>query len=136
RLNDVVKHWFTCPETKFNIREQIDASKVIVINNSTQLLTPEGAEFYGRFFISQIRAAGEHRRSHDPRNVPTFVYVDECDQFIKTDHDIEKYIDKLRSKNIGVILAHQRLSHFDGNRATLDALLNAPIRFASVDQDA
>lgn len=68
--------------------------------------------------------------------MPTFLYIDECDQVIKTDHNIEDYIDKLRSKNIGVILAHQRLYHFDGNKPTLDALLNAPIRFASVDDDA
>jgi hypothetical protein len=99
-------------------------------------LTANGAEFFGRFFIAQLRAAGERRRTNDPRNVPTFLYIDECDQVIKTDNNIEDYIDKLRSKNIGIILAHQRLYHFDGNKGTLDALLNAPIRFASVDDDA
>jgi hypothetical protein len=136
RENEVIRHWFTCSKTKFNIRKQIDACKVIVINNSRDVLSPDGAEFFGRYFISQIRAAGERRKSNDPANVPTFVYVDECDQVIKTDHNIETYVDKLRSKRIGVVLAHQRLAHFLDNQQTLDALLNAPIRFASVDGDA
>jgi hypothetical protein len=136
RENEIIKHWFTCKETRFNLTKEIDSCKVIVVNNSRELLTAEGAEFFGRYFVTQLRVAGERRRTNDPKNVPTFLYIDECDQVIKTDHNIEDYIDKLRSKNIGIILAHQRLYHFDGNKPTLDALLNAPIRFASVDDDA
>jgi hypothetical protein len=134
--NEIMKHWFTAKKTRFNIAREVDSCKVIVINNSREVLTGEGAEFFGRYFITQLRVAGERRKTNDSKNVPTFLYIDECDQVIKTDHNIEDFIDKLRSKNIGVILAHQRLYHFDGNKPTLDALLNAPIRFASVDDDA
>jgi hypothetical protein len=136
RENEILKHWFTAKMTKFNIAKEVDSCKVIVINSSREVLTAEGAEFFGRYFITQLRVAGERRRTNDPKNVPTFLYIDECDQVIKTDHNIEDYIDKLRSKNIGIVLAHQRLYHFEGNKPTLDALLNAPIRYASVDDDA
>ena len=136
RNNQIIRRWFTCEKSKFSLAKEIDDCKAIVINNSRELLTPQGAEFFGRFFIAQLRAAGERRKTNDPRNVPTLLYIDECDQVIKTDNNIEDYIDKLRSKHIGIVLAHQRLYHFEGNKATLDALLNAPIRFASADDDA
>jgi hypothetical protein len=45
-------------------------------------------------------------------------------------------LDQCGSQKVGLILAHQRLHHFDGNKATLDAMLNVPIKMANVRNDA
>ena len=136
REDATIKHWFTCTKTRFNIRAAIDDHKVIVLNNSRGDPLPMALNSSAASSSLRSRLLANGARQGDPRNVPTIVYIDECDQVIKADNNIEDYVDKLRSKSIGVVLAHQRLSHFSGNTQTLDALLNAPIRFANVDDDA
>jgi hypothetical protein len=133
--NQIIKHWFTCKKSKFDIGKEIDNAKVIVINNSYNKLTAAGCEFMGRFFIAQVRAAGERRKSNHA-NLPVYLYIDECDQVIKTDSNIETIIDKLASKRIALVAAHQRLQHFKGNEGTLDALLNSAIKMANSRDDA
>ena len=133
--NQIIKHWFTSKKNKFDIGKEIDNAKVIVINNSYNKLTPAGCEFMGRFFIAQLRAAGERRKSNHA-NLPVYLYIDECDQVIKTDSNIETIIDKLASKRIGLVAAHQRLHHFKGNEGTLDALLNSAIKMTNARDDA
>jgi hypothetical protein len=133
--NQIMKHWFTTKKTKFDIGKEIDKAKVIVINNSYNTLTPSGCELMGRFFIAQLRAAGERRKS-SPKNLPVYLYLDECDQVIKTDGNIGTIIDKLASKRIGLVAAHQRMQHFKGNEDTLDALLNSAIKMANARDDA
>src|SRR4029078_273732 len=77
--NDVMRAMFESKRTRFDIGKEMDAGKVIVINNSLALLENDGAEFFGRFFIALILSAAR-QRSDRPRHQkrPCFVYIDEC----------------------------------------------------------
>lgn len=50
--NQLLSAMFNSPKTKFDISKEMDAGKIIIINNSKDLLEEEGAEFFGRFFIA------------------------------------------------------------------------------------
>ena len=101
---------FSAAKTRFDIGEQMQEGKVIVIDNSQVKCTREGCGFLGRFFISQIWLAGTQRHLlPDHMKKPTFVYIDEAHVVIKKDPKIADIIDELRSARIGLVLAHQKL---------------------------
>jgi hypothetical protein len=120
--NPVIKQMFSAPKTKLDIGKEMDAGKVILIDNSKQRLGDEGAEFFGRFFIALVLAAAEQRADR-PRHekLPCFFYIDECHNVIKRDEKIATIIDECRSQNIGMILAHQRTTQIISENV-LDAL--------------
>jgi hypothetical protein len=77
--NPVMKAMFSAPKTKLDIGSEMDAGKVVLINNSKSVLGEEGAEFFGRFFIALILAAAERRSGRSPKDkLPSYVYIDEC----------------------------------------------------------
>jgi hypothetical protein len=134
--NPVIKQMFSAPKTKLDIGKEMDAGKVILIDNSKQRLGDEGAEFFGRFFIALVLAAAEQRADR-PRHekLPCFFYIDECHNVIKRDEKIATIIDECRSQNIAMILAHQRTTQIISENV-LDALANCAIRMANSDDEA
>jgi hypothetical protein len=134
--NQVIRKMFESPKTKFDMGQLMDEGKIIVIDNSKRLLTKDGCEFIGRFFVYLVLAAAM-QRSGRPRNekLPCFFYIDECYDVIHQDENIADIIDQCRSQNIAMILAHQRITQITSPNV-LDALMNCAIRFANSDQDA
>jgi hypothetical protein len=134
--NPVIKQMFSALKTKLDIGKEMDAGKIIVIDNSKEKLGDEGAEFFGRFFIALVLAAAE-QRSGRPQSAkrPCFFYIDECHNVIKRDEKISTILDECRSQKIGMILAHQRMSQIT-NANVLDALTNCAIRMANSDEEA
>lgn len=133
--NPVIRTMFSSLKTKLDIGKEMDAGKIIVINNSKALLGDEGAEFFGRFFIALILAAAQQRagrRSDD--KLPCFVYVDECHNIIKRDEKIPTILDECRSQRVALILAHQRTAQL--TPPVLDAVANCAIRYANSDDEA
>ena len=127
---------FAAPKSKFDFFSEMGAAKVILINVPQSLLQEEGVEIVGRFFISMILLAA-HKRQLLPRHerLPCFVYIDECQDFIKRDPKIPAILDQARKLNVGLILAHQRLQQMQAN--VLDALYGATsTKFASKISDA
>ena len=61
--------------------------------------------------------------------MPTFVYIDECQDYIAKEERIAKYIDKCRKQNVGLIFANQRLANIENPRV-LNALSGVAIKFA------
>jgi hypothetical protein len=109
---------------------------VILINVPQSLLQEEGVEIVGRFFISMILLAA-HKRQLLPRHqrLPCFVYIDECQDFIRRDPKIPSILDQARKLNVALVLAHQRLQQL--HSSVLDALYGATsIKFASKVSDA
>ncbi|WLA64889.1 hypothetical protein [Bradyrhizobium diazoefficiens] len=114
----------------------MSAGKVILINVPQSLLQEDGVEIVGRFFISMILLAA-HKRQLLPKGqrLPCFVYIDECQDFIKRDPKIPVILDQARKLNVGLVLAHQRLQQMQPH--VLDALYGATaIKFASKISDA
>jgi hypothetical protein len=134
--NQLLSAMFNSPKTKFDISKEMDAGKIIIINNSKDLLEEEGAEFFGRFFIAMVLSAAQ-QRSGRPRHekLPCFFYIDECHNVIRRDERITTILDECRSQNIALILAHQRLEQIKDDDV-LSALQNCAVRMANSDDDA
>ncbi|WLB18904.1 ATP-binding protein [Bradyrhizobium japonicum] len=127
---------FSAPRSKFDFFTEMSAGKVILINVPQSLLQEDGVEIVGRFFISMILLAA-HKRQLLPKGqrLPCFVYIDECQDFIKRDPKIPVILDQARKLNVGLVLAHQRLQQMQPH--VLDALYGATaIKFASKVSDA
>jgi hypothetical protein len=127
---------FSAPKSRLNFYEEMGAAKVILINVPQSLLQEDGVEIIGRFFISMILLAA-HKRQLLPRDqrLPCFVYLDECQDFIRKDPKIPVILDQARKLNVALILAHQRLQQLQPQ--VLDALYGATaIKLASRISDA
>jgi hypothetical protein len=134
--NPVIKQMFSALKTKLDIGKEMDAGKIIVVDNGKQRLGDEGAEFFGRFFIALVLAAAEQRAGRPQSSKrPCFFYIDECHNVIRRDEKISTIIDECRSQKIGMILAHQRTAQITSANV-LDALSNCAIRMANSDDDA
>ena len=134
--NPLIRAMFEAPKTKLDIGKEMDAGKIILINNSKDLLGDEGAEFFGRFFIALILAAAQKRSSRKPQDkLPCYVYIDECQSVIHRDPKIATILDECRSQKIGLILAHQRTQQINDQNVQ-DALFNCAIRMANSDDEA
>jgi hypothetical protein len=127
---------FSAPKSKFDFFTEMGAGKIILINVPQSLLQEDGVEIVGRFFISMILLAA-HRRQLLPRHqrLPCFVYIDECQDFIRRDPKIPVILDQARKLNVALILAHQRLQQLQPH--VLDSLYGATaIKFATKVSDA
>lgn len=134
--NDLIRAMFNSPTTKFNIGEQMDAGKIILISNTKERLGEEGAEFFGRFFIALVLAAAQQRSTRQPHEkLPCFFYIDECHTVISSDERITTILDECRSQKIALIMAHQRI-HQITSKNVLSALMNCAIRMGNADDDA
>ncbi len=77
--NPVLRSMFSATHTKLDIGQEMDAGRVIVINNSKAILGDEGAEFFGRFFVALIARAAQQRAGRPQASKkPCYVYIDEC----------------------------------------------------------
>jgi hypothetical protein len=134
--NPIIKQMFSAPKTKLDIGKEMDAGKIILIDNSKKTLGDEGAEFFGRFFIALVLAAAEQRAGR-PQTAkrPCFFYIDECHNVIRRDEKISAILDECRSHKIAMILAHQRTAQITSENV-LDALANCAIRMANSDDEA
>jgi len=128
----VVWDMFRAPKTKIDIAKEMDAGKVIIIDNAIPKLGIKGSAFFARFFIALIRSAAERGRAG---KIPVYVYMDEADTVIKNDPNIADIIQKCRSQNIALILAHQKLGQIT-NEQVQGALADCAIRMSSPDDDA
>jgi hypothetical protein len=134
--NPLMRAMFEAPSTKIDIGKEMDAGKIILINNSKELLGEEGAEFFGRFFIALVLAAAQQRSSRKQEDkLPCYFYIDECQTVIRRDTKIATILDECRSQKIGLILAHQRTEQIK-DRDVLSALFNCAIRYANSDDEA
>jgi hypothetical protein len=134
--NDSLRAMLTAIKNRFKIADAMDTGKVVIINNSLDLLGDQGAEFLGRFFVTQIRAAGQARSGRRPEDKkPVYFYIDEAHDVIRRDEHIPKIIDQLRSQKVALILAHQRIEQIE-SKNVLSALSNCAIRFGNSDVDA
>ena len=81
--NQTFERMFSHPRNKLNLFGEMNAGKVILINTAKDLLKQNGTEIFGRFFIALIAQAALERATLPPgKRLPTFVYVDECQDYL------------------------------------------------------
>jgi hypothetical protein len=131
----ILRDMFKAPHTRIDLATEMDAGKVIIIDNSAATLSA-GSEFFSRFFIALILAAAQQRAGRsDSSKLPCFVYIDECDTVISRDTSITEIIHRCRSQKIGLVLAHQELQQIKSDDVKA-ALANCAVRIANSDDEA
>lgn len=119
---------FSSTETKIDLFSKMNEGSVILISTAKDLLKQDGASLYGRFFLSMIgQAIMERAVIPEDERTPTFLYVDECQDYF--DETIEILLAQGRKYKISVTLAHQYLDQLDtGGRSSV--LANTSIKAA------
>jgi hypothetical protein len=134
--NETMRGMLTAETTRFRMSAAMDTGKVVIINNSKARLGDQGAEFFGRFFITQVLAAAQQRSLRNSgQKPPVYFYIDECQNVIARDEKIPTILDECRSQNIALIMAHQQTKQI-ASENVLDALSNCAIRLANSDEEA
>lgn len=137
--NKTFEHMFSYPETKLRLSEEMNAGKVILINTSKDLLKQTGTEIFGRFFVALITQAALERASiPKSKRLPTFVYIDEAnDYFQGGDQNLPVILEQARKYRISMTLAHQYLDQLDAKlRASFAANTSIKIMGGVSDKDA
>jgi hypothetical protein len=99
---------FAQKENKLDLFEATRSGKIILINTAKDLLKTEGSQLFGRFFIAMLaQAALERSTLSDSERTPTFVYIDEAQEYF--DDTIETILSQARKYRMGMTLAHQTL---------------------------
>lgn len=126
--NQTFERMFSHPKSKLDLFSEMNAGKVILINTAKDLLKENGTEILGRFFIAMIAQAAQERAVLQKEDrLPTFVYVDEANDYF--DRNIGIILSQARKFNIGMVLAHQFLGQLD-SKLQEAILANTAIKFA------
>lgn len=99
---------FTQERNKLDLFEAMNEGKIILVSTAKDLLKREGSQLLGRFFIAMIsQAALERSTLPERQRNPTFVYVDEAQEYF--DDSVETILTQARKYHVGLTLAHQTL---------------------------
>ena len=99
---------FAQRENKLDLFEAINDGKIILVSTAKDLLKQDGSALFGRFFIAMLAQAALERSTISPADrTPTFVYVDEAQEYF--DDSIETILSQARKYRVGLTLAHQTL---------------------------
>lgn len=128
----ILSSMFKSRRTRLKFTEELDAAKVIIVDNNWDKLSREGAEFFGRFFIYLLRQAAVRRMGRNvPRNhkLPVYVYLDEAHAVIFRDEIVNTIVTECRDQNIAMIFAHQSIEGQIDSRKVATALGLCAIKF-------
>ena len=106
--NQTFERMFSHPVSKFDMFEEMNAGKLILINTAKSLLKEQGTEIFGRFFVALIAQAAQERATLPAKNrLPTMVYIDEAHEYF--DKNIGIILSQARKYKVGMTMAHQFL---------------------------
>ncbi len=115
-------------ENKLDLYAAMNEGKIILVSTAKDLLKQDGSALLGRFFIAMIaQAALERSVIPAADRTPTFVYIDEAQEYFGD--DVETILNQARKYRVGLTLAHQTLDQLSPRlRAALHA--NTSLKFA------
>ncbi len=106
--NQTFERMFSHPQSKFDMFEEMNAGKLILINTAKSLLKEQGTEIFGRFFLALIAQAAQERATLPGSDrLPVMVYVDEAQDYF--DPNIGIILSQARKYKVGMVMAHQYL---------------------------
>lgn len=126
--NEYLAQMFDAPFTKLNLATEMDAGKVIIIDNSISKLTRNGARYFSRFFFALIlQAANAREKLSEHDKMPTYVYLDEAQEVIETDDNAARLLYECRSQKIAMMFSYHSLAEIESKRVR-DALTACAIK--------
>ncbi|MCE8540137.1 ATP-binding protein [Ruegeria pomeroyi] len=106
--NQTFERMFSHPQSKFDMFEEMNKGKLILINTAKSLLKEQGTEIFGRFFIALIAQAAQERATlAGSDRLPVMVYIDEAQDYF--DPNIGIILSQARKYKVGMVMAHQYL---------------------------
>ncbi|MEM7241810.1 MAG: ATP-binding protein [Pseudomonadota bacterium] len=110
--NQTFERMFSHPVSKFDMFEEMNAGKLILINTAKSLLKEQGTEIFGRFFVALIAQAAQERATLPSQDrLPVMVYVDEAQDYF--DKNIGIILSQARKYKVGMVMAHQYLGQLN-----------------------
>lgn len=99
---------FAQEANKLDLFEALNRGSIVLVSTAKDLLKQDGSALFGRFFIAMLSQAALERSTIDEdERTPTFVYVDEAQEYF--DDSIETILTQARKYRVGLTLAHQTL---------------------------
>ncbi len=100
---------FAQPTNKLDLFEALQDGKIVLVSTAKDLLKRDGSQLFGRFVLAMVaQATAERATVPEDERTPTFVYVDEAQEYFGGD-DIETMLNQGRKYGVGLTLAHQAL---------------------------
>lgn len=91
--------------SSFKMRDVVEQNKILLVNLGS-CASPLAASLIGTFLVNAIRQAVNAVLPAKPN----FLYLDEFETFMGFYTDMDAILDRARKRNLGLVLAHQRLS--------------------------
>jgi hypothetical protein len=102
--NPTMERFFTAPETRLDLFEELNRGSVILIDTAKDFLKTSSAHF-GRLFISLVlRAVMERAAIPEENRKPAFLIVDEAAEYF--DQNINDLLAQVRKYKMGCVFAH------------------------------
>jgi hypothetical protein len=122
----------------FDLHRVFTERKILLVNLSKGLLGPETSALLGSLVISQLWQAILGRAAIPPeRRHPTFVYVDEFQDYLHLPLDFADALAQARGLGVGFALAHQYMHQLDpAMRSAVLANAQSRIAFRLPNEDA
>jgi hypothetical protein len=119
---------FAQSANKLDLFDALNDGKIVLINTAKDLLKEEGSQLFGRFFIAMLSQAALERSTVPERErTPTFVYVDEAQEYF--DDRIETILNQARKYAVAFHCAHQSLDQ-PGPRVRAALMSNTSLKCA------
>ena len=131
-LNEDIMGMFSQKKNKFSLYDEIGKGRCIAINTSRFSLGETGTKMLGRFFLAQIQLAA-HRRADLPNDqkMPTFVYVDECHDYLAGgDPNVANILEQARKQKVGLTLIHQFIGQLESEKLVQALEANTSTKYA------
>lgn len=103
-LHDPIFHRLIAQRSSFDLEGLINQRKIIIFRLPLWEWGSESMQAYGRFMFGMLRIIALNRSSQK-RRVPTYIYIDEFQNFV-TD-DLENALTQFRKFKMYLLLAHQ-----------------------------
>jgi hypothetical protein len=125
-------------QPRFDLRQVMTNSKVLLVNLARGQLGPEAATLLGSLIVGQVwqaalgqsTTATEHRR-------PVSLYVDEFQEYLKLPLDLADALAQARGLGLSLTLAHQHLAQLPTDmRAAVQANAQSKVCFRLAPDDA
>ena len=108
-LNPTFRRLFSAEENRIDMFAEMANRNLILIDTNKPMLDEAASSVFGRLFIAMILRASHRRFAEGVTSRPVYLIVDEAHEYF--DQSVSAMLEQARKANIGLIVAHQSLSH-------------------------
>ncbi|MCA0869282.1 type IV secretory system conjugative DNA transfer family protein [Seohaeicola saemankumensis] len=110
----VFERMFSHAQTKFDLFEEMQEGKLILLDTEKSLLQGSGTELLGRLYLAMLNSAIQERALIQDRK-PVYFFCDEARDYVQSNSDstISDMLEQARKMNVGTFWVTQHLGQID-----------------------